>query len=114
MTMTAPEIPEALRPFAVQFAQRGARVIYRYAAEREVRDELKKWPVVGLEFADTEVARSADYHRFTFGLHHFESWDSGADWLAGEAGHEPWRDCPECSEINALYESWWAEDWEAG
>lgn len=116
MTMTqtprAPEIPEVLRPFAVQFAQRGERVIYRYSEDREVRPELLKWPVVGLEFADATVARTADYHHHRFGLHHFTSWDEGSEWIAGRGGHEPWRDCPDCSEINALYAKWWEDEHE--
>ena len=106
------EIPEALRPFAARFAQRAARVIYHHAEDREVRQELLRWPVIGLEFADATIARTADFRHFTFALHHFESWNAGEAWLAGEGGHDSWAECPGCSEIRALYDKWAAEDYE--
>ena len=106
------EMPEALRPFADRFEQRGARVIYHWPDDRDTRLELKKWPVDGIEFADEEIARTADYHRHAFGLHHFTSWEEGEAWLAGGGGHERWQDCPDCSEIRALYDRWAAEDYE--
>ena len=111
MSKTA-EIPEALQPFAVRFAQRGPRAIYQWDENRDVRPELKKWPVEGLEFADAEVARKADFRRHTFGLHHFTSWSEGEAWMSGEGGHDSWRECPDCFEIRALYDNWRSEDYE--
>lgn len=105
------EMPEALRPFADRVAQRVARVIYSYPPSRDVRPELRKWPVVGMEFVDPKVARAADYRRHTFGLHHFTSWEAGDRWLGVDGTHERWAGCPDCTEIDALYEAWRAEDY---
>ena len=104
------EMPEALRGLNYdRFMQRGARVITSDRDNRDTHPDLRRWPVEGMEFADSEIARTADFRRYTFGLHSFETWDEGVAWLRVDGRHERWHDCPDCSEARAVYERVWAE-----
>lgn len=103
------EMPEALADLGYAgFAQRGSRVIYRNAEDREIYPDLRRWMVEGLEFADEEIARTADFRRHTFGLHWFETWEQGLSWLREDGTHEPWADCPDCAVARQVHEAVWA------
>lgn len=109
MTVEPLEMPEGLRDMGYdRVAQRGARVIYHYPETRSISKPLRKWMTEGLEFADADIARTADFRRNTFGLHWFTSWEDAEAWLRGDGTHERWHDCLDCAEARAVHERVWA------
>jgi hypothetical protein len=107
------EMPAALVGIYDRFAQRGSRVIAAWPAKRHVTPLLRRWRVDGLEFEDAEAARGADYHRHTFRLHAFRTWDEAESWLRGDGGHDHGsllRSCVECAPARADHEAAWSAD----
>lgn len=100
MTADILELPEALQGFGLdRYAQLGAKVIYHWPDRRTIKASLRRWMFEGLEFADAEIAKTADFRRHTFGLHFFTSWDEAEAWLRGDPTHDGFdsQTCSACA-----------------